>query len=403
VHGWFDAALDLIARNKILAANPSQNNWKTAWDLRSDTIYLNHGSFGPSPRSVIEARSHWQAEMESQPMDFFVRQFSDALLVTRQRLAEFLGTQPEHLILVENATQAMNVVANSFPLQANDQVLLTDHEYGAVCRIWETTCQQAGAEVTTACLPARFTDPQEVVDALFAACTDRTRLIVISHITSPTAVTLPVAEICQRAQQEGVQVCVDGPHAVAQLPLELDQLGCDYYCASCHKWLCAPFGTGFLYAAAKHQERLGPLTLSWGQLPPDEVSHWSDEFLWSGTRDPSAYLAIPAAIDFMESVGLEDFRQQTHNLAQYARQQLVDLTGQEPLVADDPSWYGCMAQHPLPGGDARQLQNSLWEQYSIEVPIVEWNDRRFVRVSCHLYNDRQQVDRLIVALKELLS
>lgn len=386
-----------------MAANPSQNDWKTAWDLRSDTIYLNHGSFGPSPRSVIEARSQWQTEMESQPMDFFVRKFADALLLTRQRLAEFLGAQPEDLVLVENATQAMNVIANSFPLQADDQVLLTDHEYGAVRRIWEATCRQASAEVTTVSLPEFFTDPQEVVDALFAACTNRTRLIVISHITSPTAITLPVDKICQRAQQEGVQVCVDGPHAVAQLPLSLEELGCDYYCASCHKWLCAPFGTGFLYAAPKHHDRLGPLTLSWGQLPPEDVSHWSDEFLWSGTRDPSAYLAIPAAIDFMEEVGLETFRQQGHALAQYAREQLVDLTGLQPLVTDDPRWYGCMAQHPLPAGDARQLQDDLWNQYSIEVPIVEWNNRRFVRVSCHLYNDRQQVDQLVSALNHLLT
>ena len=394
--------MHLVLRNKTLTASSSQQDWKTAWDLRSDTIYLNHGSFGPSPRSVIQARNQWQAEMESQPMDFFVRRFPEALLETRQRLAQFLGTKAEHLILVENATQAMNVVANGFPLKANDQVLLTDHEYGAVRRVWEGRCQQTAAEVSTVSLPALFESSQEVVDAIFAACTDRTRLIVISHITSPTAVTLPVQEICERAQQEGVQVCVDGPHAVAQLPLNLDQIPCDYYCASCHKWLCAPFGTGFLYSAAEHQARLGPLTLSWGQLPPDEVSHWSDEFLWSGTRDPSGYLAIPAAIDFMESVGLENFQQQGHALAQYARQQLVDLTGQQPLVADDPCWYGCMAQHPLPDGDARSLQNSLWEQYSIEVPIVEWNERRFVRVSCHLYNDRQQVDQLIVALKELL-
>ena len=135
-----------------MAANPSQNDWKTAWDLRSDTIYLNHGSFGPSPRSVIEARSQWQTEMESQPMDFFVRKFADALLLTRQRLAEFLVAQPEDLVLVENATQAMNVIANSFPLQADDQVLLTDHEYGAVRRIWEATCRQASAEVTTVSL-----------------------------------------------------------------------------------------------------------------------------------------------------------------------------------------------------------------------------------------------------------
>ena len=385
-----------------MAANSSPEDWKAAWDLRSDTIYLNHGSFGPSPRAVIQARQAWQAQMESQPMDFFVRQFPEALLEARQTLAQFLGAQLENLVLVENATQAMNVVANSFPLAAGDQVLLTDHEYGAVQRIWETTCQRVEAEVTTVSLPAFFDSVQEVVDAIFAACNDRTRLIVVSHITSPTAVVLPVQEICERAHQEGVQVCVDGPHAVAQLPLDLGQLPCDYYAASCHKWLCAPFGTGFLYSAAEHQARLQPLTLSWGQLPPEDVSHWSDEFLWSGTRDSSAFLAVPSAIEFMESAGLENFRHQGHAMAQYARQQLTELTGKESLVADDPCWYGCMAQHPLPAGDAAALQNSLWQEYGIEVPIVEWNQRRFIRVSCHLYNDQQQIDQLILALRKLL-
>ena len=385
-----------------LTANSSPEDWKAAWDLRSDTTYLNHGSFGPSPRAVIQARQAWQAQMESQPMDFFVRRFPEALLEARQTLAQFVGTELENLVFVENATQAMNVVANSFPLAAGDQVLLTDHEYGAVQRIWETTCQRVDAEVITAALPSFFDSVQEVVDAIFAACNDRTRLIVVSHITSPTAVVLPVQEICKRARQEGVQVCVDGPHAVAQLPLHLDQLPCDYYAASCHKWLCAPFGTGFLYSAAEHQARLQPLTLSWGQLPPEDVSHWSDEFLWSGTRDSSAFLAVPSAIEFMESAGLENFRQQGHAMAQYARQQLAELTGKEPLVADDPGWYGCMAQHPLPAGDAAALQNSLWQEYGIEVPIVEWNQRRFIRVSCHLYNDQQQIDQLILALRKLL-
>jgi isopenicillin-N epimerase len=341
--------------------------------------------------------------MESQPMDFFVRVFPEALLDARQRLADFLRAQAEDLVFVENATQAMNVVANSFPLASQDQVLLTNHEYGAVQRIWQLTCERVGAEVATVDLPDCFETTQEVVDTILAACTDRTRLLVISHITSPTAVTLPVQEICEGARQRGIQVCIDGPHAPAQVPVNLETLGCDYYCASCHKWLSAPFGTGFLYVAREHQFRQRPLTLSWGQLPPEEVSHWSDEFLWSGTRDPSAYLAVPAAIDFMENVGLRDFQEAGHALAQYARQQLIELTGVEPMVADDPCWYGCMAQHPLPPGDARELQTSLWKQYGIEVPIVDWNQRRFVRVSCHLYNDQSQVDRLMVALRELLA
>ena len=251
----------------------------------------------------------------------------------------------------------------------------------------------------TAKLPLPIDTAEQVVDAVFAAATERTRLLVISHITSPTAVTLPVEAIVAEAKRRGILVCIDGPHAVAQLPLDLERLGCDFYCASCHKWLSAPFGSGFLYVAPQHHARIRPPLLSWGRLPPTRLETWSDEFIWSGTRDPSPYLAVPAAIDFLEQVGLDRFRRHTHALAQYARRRLVELTGRTPIVPDSPDWYGCMAQVPLPPGDAAMLQRRLWTADGIEVPIVSWNDRRWIRVSCHLYNCRQEIDRLVEAVR----
>src|SRR4051794_30336183 len=237
---------------------------KAEWSLRPGTIYLNHGSFGPPPRSVREARQHWQNAMDSQPMDFFVRQLEPALVAARERLARFVGSPASDLIFVENATVGMNIVADSFPLVAGDQVLLTDHEYGAVHRIWQRACDRAGAMKRTVELPLPFRSAAETTDALFAAATDRTRLIVVSHISSPTAVILPVAEICRRARQRGIAVVIDGPHAIAQTPLNIAELGCDFYTASCHKWLSAPFGSGFLYVAPQHQSRIRPPVLSWG-------------------------------------------------------------------------------------------------------------------------------------------
>jgi isopenicillin-N epimerase len=381
---------------------------KAAWSLQPGIIYLNHGSFGPPPAPVRAARQMWQDRLDSQPMDFFVRELEPAWRSARETLARFAGVPAGDLIFVDNATAGMNLVAQSFPLARGDEVLLTDHEYGAVFRIWQRACDAAGGACRTVRLPLPFRSPDETADAIFAASGERTRLIVISHITSPTAVTLPVAQVCQRARQRGIEVAVDGPHAVAQADLQIEALGCDYYAASCHKWLSAPFGSGFLYVAPQRQARIQPAVVSWGRLPPGKIESWSDEFIWSGTRNPVPYLAVPAAIEFLEEIGLENFRSRTHWLAQYARRQITQVFGLEPLVPDEAAWYGSMAHVPLhetAASDAcavsNPLQNVIRERYAIEVPIVDFQGRRYIRVSCHLYNDTAQLDQLVAALKEL--
>lgn len=387
-------------------------DFKRHWDIRPDTTYLNHGSFGPPPAAVRELRDHWQRRIDTQPMDFFVREFEPAWLAARDKLAEFVGAAPGNLIFAENATVAMNIVADSFPLATGDEVLLTDHEYGAVQRIWQRAGGKAGAVVRTVELPLPL--GADISDVIFAAVTERTRLIVVSHITSPTAAILPVAEICRRARARGIAVAIDGPHAIAQLPLAIDELGCDFYTASCHKWLSGPFGSGFLFVAPRQQPHVRPPVLSWGRIPPTKIDTWSDEFVWSGTRNPAAYLAVPSAIEFLQQVGLDDFRRRTHWLARYARRRLVDLTQREPLVPDDPAWYGSMAHVPLPppaggkvGGEScpvsNPLQNTIWQRFGIEVPVVEFRGIRYLRVSCHLYNDTEQIDWLVSGLRTLLA
>jgi isopenicillin-N epimerase len=336
-------------------------------------------------------------------MDFYVRQFEPAWLESRKRLAAFLGTAPENLVFVENSTAGMNVVAATVPLHAGDEVLLTDHEYGAVQRIWRRACQTAGAaEPVIAPLPRQFESAEQVVDAIFSAATGRTRLLVVSHITSPTAIILPVQRICDEARRRGIAVCVDGPHAPAQVPVALDEIACDFYTASLHKWVSAPLGSGFLYVAPKWQERVRTPVLSWGRVSPTKPVDWWEEFVWTGTRDPSAYLAAPAAIALLERVGLDAFRARTHYLARYARQRLVELIGLAPQVPDSEEWYGSMESVPLPPGDARSLQNELWQKHGIEVPVVEHNGRRSIRVSCHLYNSRSDIDLLVDALSAIL-
>jgi isopenicillin-N epimerase len=415
---------------------------RSRWTLRPGVTYLNHGSFGPSPRSVIAARQRWIERLESEPMDFFVRQLEGHLEDARQRLAEVVGTSSENLVLVDNATLGMNIVATSFPLAAGDEVLATNHEYGAVLRIWRERCQRAEARLVVQRLPERFHSADELVEAFFAGATERTKLIVVSHITSPTAILLPVAEICRRANERGIRLCIDGPHALAAVPVEIDRLECDFYCASCHKWMSAPFGSGFLYVHPRWQATVRPVVVSWGNSLSGRPRSWQDEFVWSGTRDPTAFLAIPAAIDFLANLSLQSesgprsaptelpaqrmnsserawlrfgahgaegvglYRELSRKLLDAARCKITALTQLEPIGA----MHHCpsMMSFPLPAhtaepteGHMHPLQCALWDRFQIEVPIVNWCGRRYLRVSCHLYNDEADIDRLVDALREL--
>lgn len=378
-------------------------DYRSCWSIRPDTLYLNHGSFGPPPDCVRAAQQQWKCRLDEQPMDFFLRIMEPAWRAARDKLAEFVATSPENLAFVENATYGMNVVARSFRLDKDEEVLLTDHEYGAVKRIWERSCAEQGAQVRVARLPWPMDSADEIVDSILQAITPRTRLLIVSHVTSPTAVTLPVARLIPLVRARGIAVCVDGPHAPAYTDLNLDNLQCDYYVASCHKWLSAPLGSGFLFVAPQRQSSIRSPLLSWGRLLPDVPVKWYEEFIWTGTRDPSPYLSLPAALDFLQNrVGLRNFRERTHSLARSARQQIGERFGTTPMIPDGPEWYGSMAHVPLPPGDHSLLQRTLWERYKIEVPIISWAERRFVRVSCHLYNDQNDLDRLLEALSQLI-
>ena len=398
-------------------------DWQQAFDLRAGVAYLNHGSFGPPARVTTAAREQWSRRLASDPMDFFLREMEEQLDRARDELGRFVGTAGRNLAFVDNATFAMNGIAQGFPLQAGDVVLANDHEYGAVLRIWRERCRQVGAELQVASLPPRFDDPAEVVDALVAAVTPRTRLLVVSHITSPTAVILPVAAICRRFKERGIAVCIDGPHAPAAVPVAIDRLGCDFYCASLHKWLAAPLGSGFLYAHPRWQGKLQPPVVSWGNSLSGRSSSWLDPFNWMGTRDPAGFLAVPTAIGFLQGLvapaqadwcgppsGLAVFTHYSHALARYARLRMVELTGCEPMVADSPDSYSTMIACPLPASvpepespHAHQWQHELWRRHRIEVPIVNWHGRRSIRVSAHLYNTAAQVDLLVEAVAELLK
>jgi isopenicillin-N epimerase len=297
----------------------------------------------------------------------------------------------------------LNVAARSLPLKAGDEILTTDHEYGALDRTWRFVCEKTGARYVVQPLPYPLVDVEATVDAFWVGVTPRTRVIFLSHIASPTAVILPIEPIIRRARAAGITTVVDGAHAPGQIDVDLHGLGVDYYGGNCHKWLSSPRGAGFLYARRDVQDVLEPLVISWGwQARQPSASRFVDEQETQGTRDLSAFLSVPEAIRFQREHDWPRVRAACHELARYARQSLADWTGLPHLCADSPTWFAQMATMPLPDCDPIALKAGLYDEHRVEIPIVVWQDRPHVRVSIGAYNTRSDVDALVRALAKLL-
>ncbi|MDZ4720001.1 MAG: aminotransferase class V-fold PLP-dependent enzyme [Roseiflexaceae bacterium] len=373
------------------------------FQVRRDIVFLNHGSYGACPRPVFEAYQNWQRELEYQPVEFLGRRVPGLLADARAALAGYLGTRADDIVFVPNATYGINAVARSLELQPGDEVLTTDHEYGAVDRTWRFICGQQGAAYINQPVALPLHDPAEVVAQLWAGVTPRTKVISISHITSPTALIFPVTEICRRAREAGILTVVDGAHAPGQINLDLDAIGADFYTGNCHKWLCSPKGAAFLYARPEVKNLLKPLVVSWGyESRTPSGSNFQDYFGWTGTADPSAYLSVPAAIAFLNEYNWPEVRLACHRLLLDASRRMSELTEVEPIVPDTTAWWMQLRALPLPQCNAAETQHRLYDEYQVEVPIVEWNGRQFVRVSIQAYTKPSDIDRLVEAIAAIV-
>lgn len=410
--------------------------------LDRETVFLNHGSFGACPDAVLQRQSELRDRLEREPVRFMVEELEPLAGEARAALAAFLGVpEPADLAFVPNATAGVNAVLRSLDFKPGDEILTTDHEYNACVNAARFVCDRTGAKLTMARLPWPVASEDELIQPLLDAITDRTRLVVLSHITSPTAIVFPMARIRSALRERGVPLLIDGAHAPGMIPLDLSALDPDYYAGNCHKWLCAPKGAGFLYVRRDLRPGIHPAVISHGyNSRRTDRSRFELEFSWTGTGDPTAALSVPAAIEAMGDIIAEKsgpfestraawyaIMQRNRALALRARDTIASALGLSAPVPD--SMIGSIAtlvlpprpQPPTPGSTKYHdpLQDEILRRFSIQVPIVPWPDRgvvasagittppdqpfgRAVRISAQIYNDHAQYEYLAESLIQVL-
>jgi isopenicillin-N epimerase len=396
-------------------------HWQQFWALQPDITYLNHGSFGACPLAVLEVQQQLRLQLERQPMDFLSRELEPLLDDARQKLAAFVGAPAEDVAFVPNATTGVNAVLRSLSLssipsarlQVGDQIVTTSHTYNACRNALDYVASYARLEIIVADVPFPLESPQQVTTTVMNCVTPRTKLALLDHVTSQTGLIFPLAELISLLRSRGIDTLIDGAHAPGMIPLDLEALGATYYTGNCHKWLCAPKGAAFLYVQRDRQAAIRPLTISHGAnsprrpevaAPQDARSQFLLEFDWMGTTDPTPYLSIPTAIEFIDNCLSGGWRAvMAHNRAMTltARHLLCKTLG-VPLPCPN-EMIGTLASVPMPDAPDCSLQEKLRAEFKIEVPVFPWPcpPKRLLRISAHLYNTPADYKVLTDVLSQL--
>ncbi len=390
---------------------PSAQQLRDLWQLDPAWTYLNHGGYGACPKAVVEAQIEWIRRLERQPIQLIARDLDSELWRLQERLGAFVGAAAKDLVFVANATTGVSTVLRSLRFEPGEEILVSSHSYPSIFNAVEWVAQRWGAKMIVADVPFPIEDPAAVAEALEARMGERTRLLVIDHITSPTGLILPIERIIRTAKQRGIEVLIDGAHGPGMLDLDLNALGADYYTGNCHKWMCAPKGAAFLWIAPSKQEKIAPLSISLGwMIRRDDETPFRAAFKYTGTADPSPILALSAAMDFLEALpgGWDEIRRRNHDLLLQARSLLCEALGvRSPAPA---SMLGSLCTLPLPDGRADLLEARLTQEFRIEIPVLAWPFRprvqageRYFRISAQAYNDLGQYERLARCLQQCLA
>lgn len=372
--------------------------------LRKDITFLNFGSFGACPKPIFEDYQKWQYELEQEPVQFITVNGLRYLEKSREALASFLNCGPKDLVYVTNPSYAVNTIAKSLNLQQGDEVLTTNLEYGACDKAWNYYCKRTGAKYIQQSISLPLTTKEKFVEEFFKGFTSKTKLVFISHITSSTALIFPVKEIVAEAKRRGVLVFVDGAHAPAHVDLDLTALNADIYTGACHKWMMTPKGSSFLYVKKELQERFDPLVVSWGYeafFPSD--SKFLDWHQMNGTRDYSAFLTIPKAIEFMHQYQWKEVSERCKKLVRDNALRFCELAGSQPLCPISDEFLGQLFSIPINTKEPEKLQRYLFEHYKIEIPVMRHGDKVYLRYSINAFNSQHDLDVLYNAISELIK
>jgi isopenicillin-N epimerase len=380
------------------------NNLKSQFLLRKDITHLNFGAFGACPRPVLERCHQIQEEVEEDPTHFVLEKLPGYLKEARIALSYFLTCDPDDVVYVTNPSYGVNIVAKSLQLDHGDEVLATDLEYGACDRTWEYYCRQKGAVYMRQKIRFPIESTEDFISQFLEGITPRTKLIFISHITSSTGLRLPVHEICRIAKEKGLSTFIDGAHAPGQIEVNLANLDADFYTGACHKWMLAPKGSSFLYVKKEFQNLLDPLLISWGyNSDKPSGSRFLDYHQLQGTKDYSASLSVPAAINFMKENNWDDVRAACKTITQNNATRFCKLLGATPLCPVTDDFIAQLYSINLNIDAPEKLHDTLYRKYNIQVPVMPHNNKWYLRYSINAFNSNIDLDKLYDALEEIVT
>jgi isopenicillin-N epimerase len=377
---------------------------KSQFLLDPAITFLNHGSFGACPKPIFEEYQRFQLELETEPVYFIQKKAAGYLKTARERLSKYVGCNSVDLFFTPNPTFAINTIMRSLHLGAGDEILSTNHEYGAMDRTWNFYCKKSGAKYIRQNISLPLVSKEQILKEFWSGYNSKTKIIFLNQISSCTALIFPIKEICDKARELGLITIIDGAHVPGQIDLDITELNPDFYTGTLHKWMLAPKGSSFLYVKKSFQEMLDPLIVGWGyeSVTPGE-SQFLDYQEYQGTRDISAFLCTPKVIDFLEINNWKTVAKECRQLVFYNYQRFCDLLNTQPICPITDEFIGQMASIPIKTVNPVELKELLFNKYKIEIPVMPLNGNYFLRYSINAYNSQEDLDVLYKALQDIIA
>tara|TARA_Y100000996_G_C22540039_1_gene649680 strand:- start:976 stop:2127 length:1152 start_codon:yes stop_codon:yes gene_type:complete len=375
--------------------------FKSKFMLDPKIVYLNHGSFGACPKNIFDSLIKYQKLLEFEPVKHLAHDVFEYLEKSRESLGNYINCNKDDVVFSPNPSTALNTVIRSLDLNDGDEILTTNHEYGALDKTWKYICKKTGAKYIQKTIPLPLESKQDFINNFAEGITKKTKVIFLSHITSPTALIFPVKEICKISREKNILSIIDGAHAPAQIKLDISDINPDIYVGACHKWMCSPKGVSFLYSKKEYQKKIDPLIISWGYEPEKTNNNqFIDYHQWQGTRDMSAFLTIPETINFLEKNNWREVTKECYKINLWAKKEINSLLNEEALSTDEFNGQMCSFYYKSKK-DLIDFNIKFYLKYKIQLPFIEWNDKTLFRISIQAYNSKNDINFLLNALDDL--